>query len=66
MKKEHKCVQCNKIPLNKDEIGASKKFLGGKKYYCLNCLAEITGFTLEELEARIQELKENGCQYFTN
>lgn len=64
MEKTVKCAACDKTPLTKDEIAATKKFLGKGAVYCLLCLAEITGFTAEELEERIRELKEEGCQFF--
>ncbi len=66
MKKEiYACAACGKSPLTKDEIGATLKFLGKGKLYCLPCLAEFIGFELEEVKERIQQLKEEGCQFFS-
>lgn len=63
--KIHACSICGKSPLTQDEISATLKFLGKGTLYCLPCLAEFIGFELEELEERIQHLKEEGCQYFS-
>ncbi len=59
------CASCGKTPLDKDEIAATRKFLGQGKPYCLKCLAEITGFEIDELQDRIEQLKEEGCQFFS-
>lgn len=66
MKKVYECAACGKKPLEKDEVSATKKFLGGGggAFYCLPCLAEITGFEVGELEERIRQLKDEGCQFF--
>ena len=60
-----RCAACHKSPLEKDEVSATKKFLGKGQLYCLACLAEITGFEVDELKERIRELKEEGCSYFS-
>lgn len=62
---ERECAACGAKPLSKDEISATQKFLGPGPFYCLNCLAEATGFSPDELEERIRRLKEEGCQYFS-
>lgn len=63
----NKCANCGKYPLNKDEIAASKRFLGEKMnvFLCLDCLAADIGYDREELDAMISQLKEDGCQYFS-
>lgn len=60
------CCACWKEPLEKDEIGISKKLLGRriKKYYCLDCLAAYLDTTVDELLERIEEFKEEGCVLF--
>lgn len=63
--KQIACAACGKKTLDKDEIAATKKFLGKGQVYCLNCLAEITGFDVDELKARIQQLKDEGCRFFS-
>lgn len=61
------CYSCNKLSLNKDEIGACKKLLGRKikQFYCINCLANILEVTTEELLAKIEEFKFQGCALFS-
>lgn len=65
MKKQKECACCGKKPLKKDEVAASKKFLGENQFFCIVCLAELTGFAADELEDKIRELKNSGCQYFS-
>lgn len=57
---------CGKTPLSKDEVGLVKKMIGRKstRYYCLPCLAEYFEVTEEELIAKIEEFKEEGCTLF--
>ena len=61
-----KCYVCGKTPLSKDEIGITKKLIDKKtlKFYCLTCLAEQLEVTEEELIAKIDEFKEEGCTLF--
>lgn len=61
-----KCVICEKEILEKNIIGLNKKLLGNdiKNYYCMSCLAEFLGVTEEELLAKIDEFKEQGCKLF--
>jgi uncharacterized protein YlaI len=60
------CFSCNKLSLTRDEIGVCKKLLGRKikQYYCINCLANILEVTTEELLAKIEEFKVQGCALF--
>ena len=57
---------CGKTPLTKDEIGITKKLIDKKttQFYCLTCLAEQLEVTEEELVAKIEEFKEEGCTLF--
>ncbi|HEZ7986261.1 hypothetical protein [Ruminococcus bicirculans (ex Wegman et al. 2014)] len=32
--------------------------------YCLNCLSEVIGCTVDDLKDKIQEFKEQGCTLF--
>lgn len=69
MKKNNKsvcCSSCYKIPLTKNEIGASKKLLGTdvEQYYCIDCLSAYLEVTPEEIEDKIQMFKEEGCTLF--
>ena len=65
MESKH-CYVCGKEPLTKDEIGITKKQIDKKSqiFYCLACLAENLEVTEEELIAKIEEFKEEGCTLF--
>ena len=60
------CVICGKNDLEKDTIGINKKRLGIDitNFYCMDCLAEYLGCTVEELLDKIEEFKEEGCTLF--
>ena len=62
-----KCYVCGKTPLTKNEIGLTKKLIDRKamSFYCIDCLAEYLEVTSEELQAKIEEFKEEGCTLFT-
>ena len=61
-----KCYVCGKTPLSKDEIGITKKLIDKKTttIYCLSCLAEYLEVTEDELLAKIEEFKNEGCVLF--
>ena len=61
-----KCYVCGKTPLTKNEIGLTKKLINKKAnyFYCFDCLAEYLEVTTEELEAKVEEFKEEGCILF--
>lgn len=63
---KNNCVICGKEHLNKDTIGINKKLLGEdiENFYCLDCLAEYLGCTVDELLDKIEEFKEEGCKLF--
>ena len=60
------CYVCGKAPLTNDEIGITKKIIDRKTttFYCLPCLAEYLEVTEEELLAKIEEFKNEGCTVF--
>jgi len=60
------CSVCGKRPLLKDEIGVSKKLLGKsiENYFCLSCLADYLDVTVDDLNSKIEEFKEQGCNLF--
>ena len=62
----HSCYVCGKEPLTKDEIGISRKRIDKKtsRFYCIPCLAEQFEITEEELLAKIEEFKAEGCTLF--
>lgn len=64
--KDKQCYVCGKMLLSKDEIGLTKKLIDKKAttFYCLSCLAEYLEVTEEELLAKIEEFKEEGCTLF--
>ena len=64
--KKQSCVTCGKAPLVKNEIGINKKLLGEgtKAFYCIDCLAEYLGVTVQDIEDKIEEFKEQGCKLF--
>lgn len=61
-----KCYVCGKSPLSKDEVGITKKLIDKKttNFYCLTCLAEYFEVDEEELVAKIEEFKNEGCTLF--
>lgn len=60
------CYVCGKTSLSKDEIGLTKKLIYKKSqiFYCLPCLADYLEVTPDELLAKIEEFKEEGCTLF--
>ena len=61
-----KCYVCGNTPLTKDEIGLTKKLIDKKttNFYCLSCLAEHFEVEVDELLAKIEEFKNEGCTLF--
>lgn len=61
-----RCYVCGK-ELTKNEIGLTRKLIDRKatKFYCLSCFAEQLEVTEEELIAKIEEFKEEGCTLFS-
>ncbi len=60
------CCICQKEKLSKNEIGLTKKLINvkTKDYYCIKCLADYLEVTVEELNDKIEEFKEEGCTLF--
>lgn len=60
------CFACGKKQLSRDELGLNRKMIGReiKQFYCLECFAEYFDVTTEELLAKIEEFKEEGCVLF--
>lgn len=63
---EKECLACRRKPLDKDTIGINKKMLGNqvKTYYCMDCLADYLGCSVDDLLEKIEEFKEEGCTLF--
>lgn len=52
--------------LDKDTIGINLKLLGDNTttFYCMECLAEYLGCTVDDIIDKIEEFKEEGCKLF--
>lgn len=63
---KHECVICNKDKLDKDTIGINKKLLGTdiRNFYCMDCLADYLGCSIDEILEKIEEFKDEGCKLF--
>jgi biotin operon repressor len=63
---EKECLACRKKPLDKDTIGINKKLIGSqvKTFYCMDCLADYLGCSVDDLLEKIEEFKEEGCTLF--
>ena len=65
MAKQIKCRLCEEY-LDKIAPGLNKKLLGltVTRFYCLQCLANYLDVDIEELLAKVEEFKEQGCKLF--
>lgn len=63
---EKECLACRKKPLDKNTIGINKKMIGNqvKTFYCMDCLADYLGCSVDDLLEKIEEFKEEGCILF--
>ncbi|MEQ3232495.1 hypothetical protein [Fusicatenibacter saccharivorans] len=61
-----KCVICNKEIKEKNVIGINKKLFGAEivNYYCMDCLADYLEVTVDDLNDKIEEFKDEGCKLF--
>lgn len=64
--KQQSCASCGKRTLSKNEIGITKKLIGvqTKVYYCKECLADYLGVTIDDIDEKIEEFREQGCKLF--
>jgi len=60
-----KCYICN-VELDKISVGLNKKLFSRnvKNFYCISCLANYLDVTVEDLLAKVEEFKEQGCNLF--
>ena len=60
------CVSCGKEALEKNEIGINKKLLGEQveSFYCMDCLADYLGVSVQDILDKIEEFKDQGCKLF--
>ena len=65
MSRKKICCECGKS-LKKDEMALTKKLIDvdTEEFYCLDCLAEYIGCSVQDLKEKIQEFKEQGCTLF--
>lgn len=63
-----KCQYCGKS-LSRDEIGLSRKLFESEtkrgKFTCLSCMAETLEVTVDDLLAKIEEFRAQGCKLFS-
>ncbi|MBR0281845.1 MAG: hypothetical protein IJQ81_09660 [Oscillibacter sp.] len=59
------CCDCGKR-LKKDEIALTRKLvdMDAEEFYCMDCLSEFIGCSVQDLKEKIQEFKEQGCTLF--
>ena len=64
--KKVSCVSCGKEALEKNEIGINKKLLGElvESFYCMDCLADYLGVSVQDILDKIEEFKDQGCKLF--
>lgn len=65
MVKNAKCYLCE-AGIGKTAIGLNKKLLSNDvaRFYCLDCLANYLDVTADELLAKVEEFKAQGCKLF--
>lgn len=65
MEKVKKCYLCES-KLDKDAIGLNKKLLDKNlsRFLCIECLAAHLDVSVENLNAKIGEFKDQGCTLF--
>lgn len=61
-----KCIICNKKIEEKNVLGINKKLLGEDiiNFYCMECLADYLDVTVDDLNEKIDEFKDEGCKLF--
>jgi biotin operon repressor len=65
MSRKKECCDCGRA-LKKDEVALTRKLIDvdTEEFYCLDCLSEFLGCTVQDLKEKIQEFKEQGCTLF--
>lgn len=61
-----RCFGCGG-EVDHDAVGLNTKLLGENvsKFFCLPCLANNLGVSVEDLLAKIEEFKDQGCKLFS-
>ena len=64
--KKVSCVSCGKEALEKNEFRIIKKLLGEQveSFYCMDCLADYLGVSVQDILDKIEEFKDQGCKLF--
>ena len=64
--KKIQCRICSKFPLTKNEIGINKKLIDPdtNEFFCICCLANYFECTVDDINDKIEEFKEQGCTLF--
>lgn len=59
------CMKCSK-ELTHNEIGAHKKFInrGSTEFLCKGCLADKLGVTVQDIDEKIEQFRQQGCTLF--
>jgi len=61
------CQYCH-AELSRDEVGLSKKLFESEtkkgKYSCMQCMSEMLEVSKDDLQAKIEEFKRQGCKLF--
>lgn len=61
------CQYCH-AELSRDEVGLSKKLFESEtkkgRYSCMQCMSEILEVSKDDLQAKIEEFKRQGCKLF--
>lgn len=65
MVKRNMCTDCGK-QLKKDEVALTRKLINAdaEEFFCLECMADNIGCTVDDLKEKIVEFKEQGCTLF--
>lgn len=65
--KNTSCIACGKNELDKDTIGINRKLIADntKTFYCMDCLADYLGCSVQDILDKIEEFKDEGCKLFS-
>ena len=60
------CSVCGRL-LTRNEIGLTRKLIDDstKDFYCLSCMAEFLEVAEEDLLAKIEDFRQEGCKLFS-
>jgi len=63
---ETTCIKCGG-KLTRDDMGLHRKLInrGAREFMCINCLADKYHVSVERMEEKIRQFKEQGCTLFT-